>query len=70
MIALMEELGNHQGIISQYLMEQSDARASLARTCGRTTQCLGIILKSKKLGVTENLLELIGKTKKYQALGS
>jgi hypothetical protein len=35
-----------------------------------TNQCLGIISKSKTLGVTVNLLELIGKKEEDQMLGS
>jgi hypothetical protein len=37
---------------------------------GRTTQCLGIISESQTLGVTTNLLELVGKTEEDQTLGN
>jgi hypothetical protein len=49
---------------------KNDAGASSASTRGRTTQCLGIISESETLGVTANLLELIGKTEEDQMLGS
>jgi hypothetical protein len=52
------------------LLEAYDAGASSASTRGRTTQCLGIISESEMLGVTANLLELIGKMEEDQALGS
>jgi hypothetical protein len=48
----------------------NDVGASSVSTCGRTTQCLGIISESEMLGVVVNLLELIGKTEEDQALGS
>jgi hypothetical protein len=47
-----------------------DAGASSTSTRGRTTQCLGIISESETLGVTVNLLELIGKMEEDQTLGS
>jgi hypothetical protein len=47
----------------------NDAGESSVSTCGRTTQCSGIISESEMLGVTANLLELIGKMEEDQTLG-
>jgi hypothetical protein len=41
-----------------------------ASTHGRKTQCLGIISESETLGVTANVLELIGKIEEDQMIGS
>jgi hypothetical protein len=49
---------------------QSDARAFSVSKCGRTTQHLGIILESQMMGVTVNVLELVGKLEEYQTLGN
>jgi hypothetical protein len=43
--------------------------ASSGSMRGRTTRCLGIILEYQTLGVTANLLELIGKIEEDQTLG-
>jgi hypothetical protein len=62
--------GATNNVDNQEEEQDSDAGASSASTRGRTTQRLGIISESETLGVTANLLELIGKMEEDQALGS
>jgi hypothetical protein len=53
-----------------FVQGEYDAEASSASTRGKTTQHLEIISKYQTLGVTTNLLELVGKTKEDQMLGN